>query len=118
MGDWWLMQVWKAADSQSHKDRVQAKVAKHDDDQHEDDEDDEDCEDGDPQKEDDIKDGDVAHIYNQYIQWWSRIFFTWRWQLYWLLNDYYDKDVDKDDDDDDNDNDDNDDNNDDDDDDE
>ena len=70
MGDWWLMQAWKAADSQSHKDRVQAKVAEYDGDQHED------HEDGDPQKEDDIKDGEVAHIYNQYIQWWSRKFFT------------------------------------------
>ena len=37
MGDWWLMQVWKAADSHSHNDRVQAKVAEHDGDQHEDD---------------------------------------------------------------------------------
>ena len=40
MGDWQLMQVWKAADSQSHNNRVQAKVAKHVYHHHEDDEDD------------------------------------------------------------------------------
>ena len=76
MGDWWLMQVWKAADSQSHNDRVQAKVAEHDGDQHEDDGLG-DYKDNDPKSKMIFnKDGDKADIYRQYIQWWLRKFFT------------------------------------------